>query len=167
MTTPDLRLVPKTPEQTAAWLPVAMTAYRQARQRAGENAEQAAEASRMSESQFFPEGRLIDGHFLFTVEADGEDAGWLWLGPMKDVSTWYVWDVAVHEAFRGRGIGRATMALAEEFARSQGATMMQLNVFAYNEPAIGLYGSMGYTITSMHMQKPLERHGSGTGTPHG
>jgi ribosomal protein S18 acetylase RimI-like enzyme len=167
MTTPDLRLVPKTPEQTAAWLPVAMTAYRQARQRAGENAEQAAEASRMSESQFFPEGRLIDGHFLFSVEADGEDAGWLWLGPMKDVSTWYVWDVAVHEAFRGRGIGRATMALAEEFARSQGATMMQLNVFAYNEPAIGLYGSMGYTVTSMHMQKPLERLGSGTGTPHG
>jgi ribosomal protein S18 acetylase RimI-like enzyme len=167
MTTPDLRLVPKTPEQTAAWLPVAMTAYRQARQRAGENAEQAAEASRMSESQFFPEGRLIDGHFLFTVEADGEDAGWLWLGPMKDVSTWYVWDVAVHEAFRGRGIGRATMALAEEFARSQGATMMQLNVFAYNEPAIGLYGSMGYTVTSMHMQKPLERLGSGPGTPHG
>jgi ribosomal protein S18 acetylase RimI-like enzyme len=167
MTTPDLRLVPKTPEQTAAWLPVAMTAYRQARQRAGEDAQQAAEASRMSESQFFPEGRLIDGHFLFTVEADGEDAGWLWLGPMKDVSTWYVWDVAVHEAFRGRGIGRATMALAEEFARSQGATMMQLNVFAYNEPAIGLYGSMGYTVTSMHMQKPLERLGSGTGTPHG
>ena len=167
MTTPDVRLVPKTTEQTAAWLPVAMTAYRQARQRAGENAEQAAEASRMSESQFFPEGRLIDGHFLFTVEADGEDAGWLWLGPMKDVSTWYVWDVAVHEAFRGRGIGRATMALAEEFARSQGATMMQLNVFAYNEPAIGLYGSMGYTVTSMHMQKPLERLGSGTGTPHG
>jgi ribosomal protein S18 acetylase RimI-like enzyme len=167
MTTPDLRLVPKSPEKTAAWLPVAMTAYRQARQRAGENAEQAAEASRMSESQFFPEGRLIDGHFLFTVEADGEDAGWLWLGPMKDVSTWYVWDVALHEAFRGRGIGRATMALAEEFARSQGATMMQLNVFAYNEPAIGLYGSMGYTVTSMHMQKPLERHGSGTGTPHG
>ena len=167
MTTPDLRLVPKTPEQTAAWLPVAMTAYRQARQRAGENAEQAAEASRMSESQFFPEGRLIDGHFLFSVEADGEDAGWLWLGPMKDASIWYVWDIAVHEAFRGRGIGRATMALAEEFARSQGATMMQLNVFAYNEPAIGLYGSMGYTVTSMHMQKPLERLGSGTGTPHG
>src|SRR3954447_25361007 len=146
MTTPDLRLVPKTIEQTAAWLPVAMTAYREARQRAGEDAEQAAEASRMSEAQFFPEGRLIDGHFLFTVEADGEDAGWLWLGPMKDVSTWYVWDVAVHEAFRGRGIGRATMALAEEFARSQGATTMQLNVFAYNEPAIGLYTSMGYGV---------------------
>jgi ribosomal protein S18 acetylase RimI-like enzyme len=83
------------------------------------------------------------------------------------VSTWYVWDVAVHEAFRGRGIGRATMTLAEEFALSQGATTMQLNVFAYNEPAIGLYGSMGYTVTSMHMQKPLERLGSGTGTPHG
>ena len=155
MTTPDLRLVAKTTEQTTAWLPVAMAAYQQARQQAGEDAEQAAAAARASQDQFFPDGRLIDGHFLFTVEADGDDAGWLWLGPMKDSSTWYIWDVAVHEAFRGRGIGRETMALAEEFARSQGATMMQLNVFAYNEPAIGLYGSLGYAVTSMHMQKAV------------
>jgi ribosomal protein S18 acetylase RimI-like enzyme len=143
MPTPDIRLLPQTDAQTAEWLPIAMAAYEQARQRAGETPEQAAAASRMTREQFFPEGRLIDGHFLFTVRADGEDAGWLWLGPMKDASTWYVWDVAVHEAFRGRGIGRATMALAEEFARSQGAATMQLNVFADNEPAIRLYEASG------------------------
>ena len=155
MPTSDIRLVPKSDADAADWLPIAMAAYEEARRRAGETPEQAAVASRTSREQFFPDGRLIDGHFLFTVEADGDDAGWLWIGPMKDASTWYVWDVAVHEAFRGRGIGRATMALAEEFARSQGAATMQLNVFGYNEPAIRLYEGLGYAVTAMHMEKAL------------
>jgi ribosomal protein S18 acetylase RimI-like enzyme len=136
MTTPDIRLVPKTDEQTADWLPVSMAAYEAARVAAGDDAEQAAAAARASEQQFFPDGRVIEGHALFTVEADGEDAGWLWIGPMRSgSSTWYVWDVAVHESFRGRGIGRA--------------------VFAYNEPAIHLYEGLGYATTAMHMQKAL------------
>jgi ribosomal protein S18 acetylase RimI-like enzyme len=155
MTTPDIRLVPKTDEQTAAWLPVAMAAYEAARIRAGDTPEQAVAARHLSEDQFFPGGRLIDGHLLFTVESDGEDAGWLWIGPSSDPSSWWVWDVAVHEEFRGRGIGRATMLLAEDVARSQGARSIRLNVFAYNEPAIRLYDALGYETASMHKQKLL------------
>lgn len=155
MTTPDIRLVPKTDEQTAAWLPVAMAAYEAARIQAGDTAEQALAARRLSEEQFFPNGRLVDGHLLFTVESDGEDAGWLWIGPSSDSSSWWVWDVAVHEEFRGRGIGRATMLLAEDVARSQGARSIRLNVFAYNEPAIRLYDDLGYETASMHKQKLL------------
>jgi len=155
MATPDIRLVPKSDDETARWLPTAMAAYEQARLRAGDDPEQAAAARRISEEQFFPDGRLVDGQFLFTVVADGEDAGWLWIGPMQDASNWYVWDVAVHEAFRGRGLGRAAMQLAEDFARSQGATSMRLNVFAYNDPAVRLYESLGYATASMHMHKVL------------
>jgi len=155
MTTPDIRLVPKTAEDTAAWLPIAMAAYEAARIRAGDTPEQAVAARRLSEQQFFPDGRLVEGHFLFTVEVDGEDAGWLWIGPSSDPTSWWVWDVAVHEAFRGRGIGRATMLLAEDVARSQGAASMRLNVFAYNTPAIRLYDGLGYETASMHKQKLL------------
>jgi ribosomal protein S18 acetylase RimI-like enzyme len=154
-TTPDIRLVPKTDEKTARWLPVAMAAYEQARIHAGDDPGQAAAARRSSEEQFFPDGRLVAGHFLFTVTADGEDAGWLWIGPMEDGANWYVWDVAVHEAFRGRGIGRATMRLAEEFARSQGADALRLNVFTYNTAAIRLYERLGFTAGAMHMLKRL------------
>ncbi|HEX6366150.1 MAG TPA: GNAT family N-acetyltransferase [Agromyces sp.] len=155
MTTPDLRLVPKSDAETAAWLPVAMSAYEAARIHAGDSAEQAAAARRLSEEQFFPGGHLVDGHFLFTVVADGEDAGWLWIGPSSDTSSWWVWDIAVHEAFRGRGIGRATMLLAEDVARSQGAKSIRLNVFAYNTPAIRLYDGLGYETASLHKQKLL------------
>ncbi len=155
MTTPDIRLVPKTSEETADWLPVAMAAYEEARMRAGDTPEGAAAGRRASQERFFPDGRLVDGQLLFTVVAAGEDAGWLWIGPMEDPSSWYVWDVAVHEAFRGRGIGEATMLLAEDVARSQGASVLRLNVFAYNDPAIRLYGRLGYVTDSMHLHKAL------------
>jgi ribosomal protein S18 acetylase RimI-like enzyme len=153
--TSDIRLVPKSDDETATWLPVAMAAYEQARMRAGDTAEQAAEARKVSEQQFFPDGRLVDGHFLFTVVADDDDAGWLWIGPSSDPATWWVWDIAVHEAFRRRGLGRATMLLAEDIARSQGATAIRLNVFAYNVEAIRLYDGLGYETAAMHKQKRL------------
>ncbi|MDQ2661277.1 MAG: GNAT family N-acetyltransferase [Actinomycetota bacterium] len=155
MATPDIRLVPKSDEETAQWLPVAMAAYEQARIAAGDTPEQAVAARRTSEGQFFPDGRLIEGHFLFTVEADGEDAGWLWLGPSPDGGSWWIWDIAVHESHRGRGIARATMLMAEEFARSQGASAMRLNVFAGNTAAIRLYDGLGYETAAMHKHKRL------------
>lgn len=155
MTTPDIRLVPKTDDETARWLPVAMAAYELARLEAGDTPAQAAEARRMSEQQFFPDGRLVAGHFLFTVVVDGDDAGWLWIGPSSDPATWWVWDIEVHDAFRRRGIGRATMLLAEDVARSQGAAAIRLNVFAYNVDAIRLYDSLGYETAAMHKQKRL------------
>lgn len=87
--------------------------------------------------------------------ADGADAGWLWIGPSSDPATWWVWDIQVHDAFRRQGIGRETMLLAEDFARSQGATAIRLNVFAYNDGAIRLYDGLGYATASMFKQKRL------------
>ena len=153
--TDDVRLRPKTDAETAAWLPVAMAAYEQARRNAGDSAEQAAVGRRASEDQYFPDGRLVDGHLLFTVEADGDDAGWLWIGPMTDPADWYVWDVAIHESHRRRGLGARTMQLAEEVAREHGAVNLRLNVFGYNTPAIRLYEALGYETAAIHMQKAL------------
>lgn len=155
MVTPDIRLVPKSDDDAARWLPVAMAAYERARIAAGDSPEQAAVARRASEEQFFPEGRPVEGHFLFTIVADGEDAGWLWIGPSPDAASWWVWDIAVHETHRGHGIGREAMLLAEDVARSQGANEMRLNVFAYNEPAIRLYDALGYETAAMHKHKRL------------
>ncbi|WP_169053817.1 GNAT family N-acetyltransferase [Agromyces sp. H66] len=155
MTTPDIRLVPKSDDETARWLPVAMAAYERARMTAGDSPEQAAAARRASQEQFFPDGRLIEGHFLFTILADDEDAGWLWLGPSPEGASWWIWDVAVHDSHRRRGIGRAAMILAEDIARSQGASEMRLNVFAYNEPAIRLYDELGYETAAVHKHKRL------------
>jgi ribosomal protein S18 acetylase RimI-like enzyme len=47
------------------------------------------------------------------------------------------------------------MLLAEELARTQGATSIGLNVFAHNVVARELYSSLGYTETSVQMRKGL------------
>ena len=113
MTTPDIRLVPKTDDETARWLPVAMAAYEQARRDAGDGPEQAEAARRLSQEQFFPDGRLIDGHFLFTVvDGDGDDVGWLWIGPVDGASAWYVW---VPEVFQAR-VAETVTDLIDRFA---------------------------------------------------
>ncbi|WP_350348594.1 GNAT family N-acetyltransferase [Agromyces sp. G08B096] len=155
MPTPNARLVAKTAEDTARWLPVAMAAYERARIAAGDTPEMAARAREASETQFFDDGVVADGHLLFTVEADGEEAGWLWIGPMENPANWYVWDVAIDERFQRRGLGRWTMQEAERIAREHGATALRLNVFAYNTGAIALYESLGFTPGALHLQKTL------------
>jgi RimJ/RimL family protein N-acetyltransferase len=45
---------------------------------------------------------------------------------------------------RRRGIGRALMEAAEEWARAVGILKLELHVFPYNHAAIALYESLGY-----------------------
>jgi L-phenylalanine/L-methionine N-acetyltransferase len=45
---------------------------------------------------------------------------------------------------RRRGIGRALMEAAEEWAREVGILKLELHVFPYNHAAIALYESLGY-----------------------
>jgi RimJ/RimL family protein N-acetyltransferase len=50
----------------------------------------------------------------------------------------------VRRDHRREGVGRALMAAAEEWARSVGVRKLELHVFPHNEPALGLYRSLGY-----------------------
>jgi RimJ/RimL family protein N-acetyltransferase len=45
---------------------------------------------------------------------------------------------------RRRGVGRALMQAAEEWAREVGVHKLELHVFPYNDAAIALYEEMGY-----------------------
>jgi ribosomal protein S18 acetylase RimI-like enzyme len=65
--------------------------------------------------------------------------------------------VCVAPALRGRGIGHALMAAAEEWGRKQGAADMRLVVWSFNQDAIRLYEELGYAIRSHTMGKPLQR----------
>lgn len=104
----------------------------------------------------FPDGRPASGHTLFDVIAGGEVIGYLWIGPRDsdDVDHWWVWDIEIDAAWRGRGIGRAVMILAEAEARSHGCVEIGLSVVADN-PARRLYESLGYREASVRMRKPL------------
>ena len=58
-------------------------------------------------------------------------------------------DVVVDRAWRGKGIGRALLDQAEAWARSQGASRVQLLADERNAPALDFYVGRGWTLTPM------------------
>jgi ribosomal protein S18 acetylase RimI-like enzyme len=74
---------------------------------------------------------------------------------LQRVAVGRIGSVAVLEHFRGRGIGRMLMKLAEEWARQNGAKDMRLTVWAFNEQAAGLYKELGYELRAFEMGKQL------------
>lgn len=61
--------------------------------------------------------------------------------------------IGVVERMRGRGVGSALLDLAEQWARSNGATDIRLTVWQFNESAVRLYQALGYEIRAFEMGK--------------
>lgn len=55
----------------------------------------------------------------------------------------FVKDLAVHEAFRGRGVGEALLRHVFWTFRARGATKVELKARAHNAPALRLYARVG------------------------
>ena len=66
------------------------------------------------------------------------------------------WCLASH---RGRGLGRALLRAAEDYAASQGATEIRLGVLAKNDAARRLYRDYGFEEYVVGMSKSLTRRG--------
>ena len=143
--------------EISAFIVASRDTYLAERIASGENAAAAALAVDEMSRAMFPGDQPGAGHFLYTVEADGEAAGSLWLGRASDErpGEWWVWDVLIEPSHRGRGIGRAAMLLAEAEARSNGAAHLGLSVFGHNTIARHLYESLGYRAVSIRMSKDL------------
>lgn len=105
--------------------------------------------------QLLPEGLATPNHFMYAIEDDGRFAGYLWLCDRDGElgHSLFVYAVEIDEEFRGRGLGRAAMVFAENEAQRLGIAKVALNVFGGNEVARGLYRSLGYTETAVHMEK--------------
>ena len=50
----------------------------------------------------------------------------------------------VSPSHRRRGIGRALLQAAADWAREAGVTKLELHVFPHNEPALALYEDFGF-----------------------
>jgi RimJ/RimL family protein N-acetyltransferase len=84
---------------------------------------------------------------VFVAEAeDGGLVGRLSVGRDQHPASRHVADLGlmVDFAHRRRGIGRALLTAAVDWAREAGISKLELHVFPWNEAAIGLYEDFGF-----------------------
>ncbi|MCA1594474.1 MAG: GNAT family N-acetyltransferase [Acidobacteria bacterium] len=105
----------------------------------------------------------------FVLEADNKIVGFVsvWAkvkvnGLVNEESeVAYISDLIVVAPYRGRGLGRALLQRAEDYALAQGATMLSLGVLAENTHARRLYNDFGFRENQVELLKPLRRAGRG------
>ncbi|MDN4610016.1 GNAT family N-acetyltransferase [Arthrobacter burdickii] len=154
----SIRLVPMSAERFPEWLDRSRTEFIADLVATGESPEAAhRQAAEALDGAFPTHGPTATNAVFDVVDSAGTAVGYLWIaqGEPDDEASWWVWDVVIEPGHRGKGLGRATMLLAEEYARSQGAHALGLSVFGFNTAARGLYESLGYEVTSVRMRKRL------------
>jgi putative acetyltransferase len=89
---------------------------------------------------------LIGRGQLFVFQHEGEDAGMFKLVPMKHRNSHiiYLGGVALHPAFRGRGLGELMLKEVIDKVKDQGYRRIELTVATLNGYAISLYEKMGF-----------------------
>ncbi len=87
------------------------------------------------EDKFYTLVRDIDGRFAaaITVSQQGNDR-----------QRWYIFNVATHPEFRGRGLARQLITAALSHIRARGGKRVLLDVRSDNVAAYQLYRSMGF-----------------------
>ncbi len=97
-------------------------------------------------------------------EADGACAGFLfaWVRHlrehrnMRDADVLLLDDLCVGEKYRRRGIGRALFDYARAAAEEAGCSRIELNVWSFNEEALGFYRAMGFLPMTMKMERHIQ-----------
>lgn len=64
-------------------------------------------------------------------------------------------DLVVCRSHRRRGIGRALLQTAHEWARAQGVKRIQLTVYEFNQEALDFYQALGYQTLRHALEMPL------------
>jgi ribosomal protein S18 acetylase RimI-like enzyme len=152
----EIRLRPMSIEELAAYRGGMVDGYAQAMMRDGGLREDEARAKAAADiASAWPGSSPPDGHVAAIVEAGGEAVGRVWFAPHATRPALFLNDVEIDEAHRGRGLGRAALALLEDEARARGLSAIELNVWGGNERARSLYRSAGYAEVAVSMRKLL------------
>ncbi len=154
-----LRLRPMNDEEFAAFRARAIHDYAVEKVAADEWPEdRAAALAEQQTDALLPDGRRTEGMFIVMAESDDDGpVGYAWLALQSpDVSSAWIYDLAIDDEQRGKGYGRALLNGLEQVAREHGLGSIALNVFAGNDYARRLYERAGFKPTSMRMAKPLD-----------
>jgi ribosomal protein S18 acetylase RimI-like enzyme len=158
----DVGLRPMGQDELTAFIASSRESYVMARVEAGERPDVAERVAERQHRDLFPAGRPAKGHKLFVVEAKGHRVGIVWVGPHPnrpdDERTAWLWDIEIASDQRGRGYGRAALAMIEDHLAAAGVTECGLNVFANNKSARRLYTSAGWRELSVTMTRQLRPH---------
>jgi ribosomal protein S18 acetylase RimI-like enzyme len=101
------------------------------------------------------------GGALFVAETGSKVIGFLTIRLRQNVDQpWLVPalraivdDLGVIEEWRRHGVGRRLMDAAHDWSRRRGATILQLNVWEFNQDALAFYESLGYTVSARTLWK--------------
>ena len=116
------------------------------------------QTDRIAKTTAMLEGLTPDNHML-VAEADGQVVAYARLDVMGGGQR-HVGNVAcnVHDAFQGRGIGRAMMETLLDLADNHlGLARVQLEVWVDNARAIGLYEKLGFEAEGRKRKVVLRR----------
>ncbi|MGG6195303.1 GNAT family N-acetyltransferase [Pantoea allii] len=107
----------------------------------------------------FPDGEKTTGHVILSITDTSKDnaqpVGYLWYKPDLTFRSVFINDFYLFPAFRGQGLGRASMAALEKRLIEQGFTQIRLRVAADNPSARQLYDTAGFQVTGINMNKVL------------
>jgi ribosomal protein S18 acetylase RimI-like enzyme len=152
-----LQIRAMTQDEFADYRRRAITEYAAEHVRAGNwSEEEAEERAAKDTDDLLPDGADTAGVALLVAEIEGEVVGLVWVGPAPGQTLgWWIYDIEVVPAQRGRGYGRALLEAAEREVQRRGGDSMGLNVFGGNDAARRLYETSGYEVASMQMRKRL------------
>lgn len=151
-------LMPMTQRSYAAYLDAAIDEYaREIRRTDGVGWSEALERSRAEYDELLSQGLATPGQVLFDVvdAGTGAEVGALWL-ELRPPSAAFVYDVWLTPSVRGRGLGRAAMVAGADWCRTRRLDVLGLSVFGRNAVARGLYESLGYTVVTEALRRPVE-----------
>ena len=101
-----------------------------------------------------------EGETLLVAEAaDGRRLGFVYAARSDEnlirESRGHISEFAVAAGAEGRGVGRALIEAAEDWARAQGLNAMTMEVFCSNSRARAVYEHLGYEPNVLSLRKPL------------
>ena len=67
----------------------------------------------------------------------------------------HIKNLAVHENYRRKGIGKALYQEAVMRGKARGADMVDLKVYSFNENAVEFYKSLGMTVQNFTMEQTI------------